>query len=239
MFVLIYKHRARSVPWFTGWIAFGCLYTIALFLIYRMGSKHFYAVVYWAGAFIDLLLQVATVLEIAHNTFSRRGRWVEGARRKFITIASAAPAVGLALALMMTPAAETKLDAWDARASVFTTALICLLFTAVMTVSQNFGLGWRNRILRESYGLVLWSLVAFVTDSLHSYWRTMGHFDALENVRIVVFQAVTLYWCVIFWLPETKSATMPETVSLDLERLQDRLKLHQPSGTAENGVPRT
>jgi hypothetical protein len=238
VFVLFGRGRARAVPWFTGWIVFGCLYTVTLFLIYRLGSKHLYFVVYWAGAFIDLLFQVATVLEVARQVFLRRGQWVEGARGRFLTLAATAPAVGIALAVMMTPAAETKLDQWDARASLFTTALICILVSAVMTVSRQLGLGWRSRVLRESYGLVLWSLVSFVTDSLHSYWRTLGHFGALEDVRIAVFQAVTVYWAIIFWLPEKESGRMPESVALDVQRLRSTLDYQQQREQTESGVSR-
>lgn len=202
LFVLLYKRRYRTVPWFTAWIGFGCLYTITLFWGYRLGSRHLYAVLYWSGAFLDLLFQVAVVLEIAGSVLRRSGRWVEGARRRLIAIASIAPLIAFGMAWFMTPAAETRLDAFEARGSLFTTILICLLFTAVMRVSQQLGLGWRSHIMRESYGLVLWTLVAFMTDTLHAYWRTLGRFTLLENIRIVFFQIALLYWAIAFWRPE-------------------------------------
>ena len=102
LLVLLCKRRYRAVPWFSGWIGFGCLYTITLFIAYRIGSKHLYAVLYWSGAFIDLLFQVAVVLEIARNVLQRSGRWVEGARLRLILMGAIAPVVGLGMAWFMT-----------------------------------------------------------------------------------------------------------------------------------------
>jgi hypothetical protein len=227
LFVLVFKRRYRLVPWFTAWIAFGCLYTITLFLGYRLGSKHLYAVLYWSGAFLDLLLQVGVVLEIARRVLKRSGRWVEGARVRLVAVGVLAPLIALGMAWTMTPAAQTRLDAWDARASLFTTILICLMFAAVTLASQQLGVAWRSHIMRESYGLVLWTLVAFLTDTLHAYWRTLGHFTLLENVRIVFFQASLIYWAIAFWRPEAAPVVMPENAMLELDRLVSRVEYAQ------------
>jgi hypothetical protein len=174
---------------------------------------------YWSSEFLDVLLQTAVVLEIARYIFKRSGRWVEGARVRLVLMGAVAPFVALIMAGMMKPAAETSFDAWLARASLFTTILVCLLFGAVVMSSLQLGLGLRSHVLRESYGFILWNLVAFVTDTLHAYWRTMGQFGALENVRIIVFQAALIYWSVAFWLPEPVVAP----VSLDTIRQMDDL----------------
>jgi hypothetical protein len=231
--VLLYKRRYRSVPWFSGWIGFGCLYTITLFIAYRIGSKQLYAVLYWSGAFIDLLFQIAVVLEIARSVLQRSGRWVEGARVRLILVAAIAPIVGLGMAWFMTPAAETRLDALEARGSLFTTILICLLISSVIAASQHLGLGWKSHIMRESYGLIVWTLVAFITDTLHAYWRTMGHFTALEDVRMVFYQASLIYWAVAFWLPERNQTPMTTGTINRLDRLKGRLEYRQ-SGRASS-----
>ena len=236
LFVLLYKRRYCTVPWFTAWIGFGCLYTITLFLGYRLGSNHLYAVLYWSGAFLDLLLQIAVVLEIARSVLRRSGRWVEGAKVRLIFIGAMGPLVALCMAWFMTPAAETRLDAWAARGSLFTTILICLLFSVVVLASQQLGLGWRSHIMRESYGLVMWTLVAFVTDTLHAYWRTLGHFTLLENVRIAFFQAATIYWAVAFWRPEAETLEIPENAKFDLDDLASRIEYAQSRRASSTGV---
>ena len=223
-FVLLYKRRYRVAPWFTCWIGFGLAYTLTLFVGYRLGSKPLYARLYWIGAFVDLLLQVAVVLEIARSVLRRSGRWVEGARLRLLLMGAVAPLAAFCMAWFMTPAARTRLDAWDARASLFTTILICLLFSGVAAASQQLGLRWRDYAMREGYGLIAWTLAAFFTDTLHAYWRTMGYFSAVEYARIAVFQAVSIYWTIAFWLPESAPAPLSSEAMARLEALRSRLR---------------
>ncbi len=200
LLVLLSRGRARLFPVFTGLIAFGTLRTIVLFLVYKeVGRHHGYALIYWWAAAIDLLLQAAVVYEIAKNTLYRSSEWILGTKARFLRFASAAPVVGLLLSLTMTPAARNGLDAWDARANLFITATMCVMVSAVMTVSRQIGVGWNRLVLRYGAGLVVWSLASFVTGSLHAYWRTINDFSVLENLSNIVYLLVTLYWIVIFW----------------------------------------
>lgn len=215
--VLLYKRRYKTVPWFTAWIGLGLADNVLLVLAYRLGSKHLYAGMYWGVAFFDLLLQIAVVFEIAGAAMRRSGRWVEGTRIRLVLLGAIAPLFAFGLAWFMTPAAETRLDAWDARANLFITALICVLFSGVVTVLQQLSLGWRNHIMREGYGLMVWTVVSFLTDTLHSYWRTMGNYSALEYARIGIFQAVSLYWIVAFWFPELEPVRASQE---DINRLK-------------------
>lgn len=226
--VLLYRRRRRLVPWFTGWIAFQLLYTAALFFAFRLGSRAAYRDVYWSCAFVEFGLQIAVVLEIAASVLKRSGRWVAGARARMAAAGSAAAALAFWLAWHITPAAQTRLDAWDARASLFTTLLICLLFTSIMAASQQLGLGWRSHVMREGYGLAVWVLVAFLTDTLHAYWRTAGSFTALEQVRMVVYLGSLVYWIIAFSIPEREQAALPSDM---LERLHS---LGLPGGVHGN-----
>ena len=222
--VLVLHRRARSAPWFTAWIAFQFVRDTAMFVILqRYDRAHAYLLAYWVAAAVELLLQIAVVLEIARSVFYRSGTWVPEARRKFILLASSAPVAALILAAAMTPAASRPIDAWYARASLFMTAVICLMCTAVMAVSRQLGLGWRERVLQFSWGLVVWSLASFMTDTLHSYWRTIDQFGKLENTLTVVYQLVSLYWIAIFWFPEQRAPAMPERALKDMTRITERL----------------
>ena len=227
LFVLFYKERVRTVPWFTAWISFGILYTVALFFAFRLGSKHLYAVIYWSGAFLDLLLQLSVVLEIATCVFQRGGRWVEGARRRLGAVGLMGLVAAGVMAWQMTPAATSQLDASDSRASLFTTVVLCILFAAVLVVSQQVGVGWRTQVLREGYGLIAWALVAFVTDTLHAYWRTVEHFTELEHVRMVAYLGSLMYWMVVFWLPERVLLSPDGSVNKRLEALRRELELRK------------
>ena len=224
VFVLILKRRYRTVPCFTVWIASYCVYSIVLFFAYRSGSKHAYFLLYWGTSFLDLLLQVAVVFEIAAIVLRRSGGWVEGARLRLGLLGATAPVIAFGMASFMMPAAETKLDAWDARASLFTTVLICVLFSAVMLVSQQLGVSWRELALREGYGLTVWALVAFITDTLHAYWRTAEHFSALEHVRMAFYLGSLIYWTVVFWVGERAVAPTDLATRKKLEKLRSGLE---------------
>ncbi len=236
VFVLFYKRRYRTVPWFTAWMTTEIVASIVMFVVARLGSSHAYAVLYWSADFLDVLLQIAVVLEIARAVLKRSGRWVEGSRLSLSLMAATAPIIALLMAWFMHPAARTALDSFAARSSLFTTILVCLLFTAVVVASQQLGLGTRTHVMRESYGFIVWNVVAFVTDSLHAYWGTLGHFTLLENIRIGVFQAILIYWAVVFWRPEPAMAPMPLSTKIRLDELAARLEYAQSHRTTSTGA---
>ncbi len=236
--VLFFKRRYRIVPWFTAWMTVEAVYTVALYFTYRFGSKHAYEILYLTADFLDVALQIAVILEIAGFLLRRSGRWVEGARLRLVLMGGLAPLLALAMAWFMQPAANTRLDSILARSSLFTTILVCVLFTGILTASQSLGLGLRNHVMRESYGFIIWNLVAFLTDSLHAYWGTLGHFTLLENVRIAVFQGTLVYWCVAFWLPEKQEEKVPEGAKIDLNRLAMELECSKSNRASVTGALR-
>lgn len=227
VFVLFYKRRYRVLPWFTTFITAGCVYTVALFLGYRYGSKQVYAGIYWTCDFMDLGLQVAVVLEIARTILQRSGKWVEGAKLRLAFMGVSAPLIAGAMALLMKPFAETPMDGIYARASLFATILVFALFIAVVMAAQQLGTGWRSFAMRVSYGLVTWVSVGFLTDTLHAYWRTLGRFSVLENAHMIAFQLVSILWCIVFWRPERVMAPIGEEEKNRLESLRRRLEYGQ------------
>ena len=235
LLVLLCRGRARSFPVFTALIAFGTLRTITLFLVYRVvGRHHGYALIYWWAAGLDLLLQAAVVYEIAKNTLYRSSEWIPGTKVRFLRFASAAPVIGLLLALSMTPAARNGPDAWDARANLFITATMCVMVSAVMTVSRQTGVGWNRLVLRYSAGLAVWSIASFITGTLHAYWRTIDDFSVLENCIKIVYLLVTLYWIVIFWC--TDSERFEEGSELSDESLNRLLRVAERAGAKRSGI---
>lgn len=205
LIVLIWRGRTRSFRAFTALIAFGTLRTLVLFSIFRhTGRHHAYALAYWWTAAIDLLLQVGVVYEIAKSALFRSEEWLPKAKMKFLLLASAAPLIGLVLASAMTPAAHSQMDAWDARANLFSTVTICVMVSAVMTVSRQLGAGWSRLLLRFSAGLAVWSIASFVTETLHAYWKMIDQFSSIENFVGGMYLLVTLYWIVIFWCSKSE-----------------------------------
>ena len=222
--VLIIRSRVRTFPWFTTWIVFNLIYTLTLYVAYRVGAKHTYAVLYWSGAFLDLLLQVSIVVEISRYVFRKSGIWVEGATKRLAIAGIGSALVAILLGWTMTPAASSYVEALEARVDLSATSFITILFTAVMVVSHQLGLSWRSLVLREGYGVAAWSVTSFLTDTLHSYWRTAEHYTLLEHLRIFAYLCALVYWIVTFWIREPAPFVPNAEETKSIESLLRRLE---------------
>ncbi len=202
LLVLLWKRRYRKVPAFTVWISWAILTTVGLFLVRTYGDKNLYAPLYWTAAFVDLLFQLAVVTELAVLVFRRGGRWVERSRIRLITGGGCATLLAATLAATVTPAASSAKDALYSRISLFETILFTGLFLAAVATSQQLGVRWGDLVARVGTGFLVLNVVAFVTDTLHAYWRTANHFGDLEHLRMGVYLATLAYWTCAFSLPE-------------------------------------
>lgn len=206
--VLVWKRLAREVPWFTAWTAWAVVSTVGLFFGRAHGNRQLYATLYWTAAFVELVLELAVVFELAAVVFRRRGTWIANSRKRLASRAGASVVVAVVLAVGITPAAISARDALYCRISLFETVLFTGLFFALMTVSQQLGVSWRDLVIREGAGFLLLNLCSFLTDTLHAYWRTAGMFGDLEHLRMSIYLAVLLYWIIVFWLPARSSAPL-------------------------------
>ena len=220
LFVLLVRGRWRDFPVFTTLIGFDALLTIALFEIYKHGSSHEYALVYWISVAIDFGLQVALVFEIARIVLRPTGAWVQAARSSFLLWGGIGAVIALALAFAVHPPAPTSLDAWEIRGNLFTSLLICELFVVMLIASNRLGLQWRNHVMGLGQGLTAWAMVAVAIDVAHSALGWERQFTTLEHVRMFVYLGTLVYWMITFWLPE------PERKPLSQEMQQYLIALH-------------
>ncbi len=221
LFVLLYRGRGKTFPAFAAWIAFEILFSVLLVLINRFASYSVYAWTYWSGAIVDVALQIAVVIEIARIVLRPTGAWSADARGRFVGIGAAGAIVAMALAWGAHPSAPTSLDAWEMRASLFTSILICELFTAVLMASQQLGLVWRSHVMRLGQGLTVWAIVSFAVDAAHSYYGGVRHFNLLEHLGSFAFLAAQVWWIVSFWADE------PARKPLSPEMQRYLVDLHQ------------
>lgn len=224
LLVLLLKRRDRIVPCFTVWIGWGVLTTISLYIGRTHGSRHLYAVLYWTAAFVDLLLQLSVVGELAKLVFRRGDTWLHSAKVRLAAGSSAVVLIAAVLAFTATPAASSAKDALYSRISLFETVLFTGVILAVVAVSQQLGAGWQDLVIREGLGFLLLNLISFVTDTLHVYWRTAEHFGDLEHLRMGVYLVTLGYWIKIFWLPERGEKVVDERTKKDLEKLRSQLQ---------------
>ena len=228
--VLLLRRRYRTLPWFTAWIGFGSLFTILLFVANRLGLHRAYVVTYWSGALVDLAFQVAVVVEIGRIVLRRSGRWVEGAKGRFVAMALGGATLAAALTFAVKPLADGALSLWTMRGNLFTALLICFLFTAVVAASQQLGLGWRNFVMREGYGLTVWALTGFVVETMHGYFGSQRYFKTLDHIEMAVYLGSLTYWIVAFWLPEAAPEVIPPAQRKQYSALQKELQFRTPGG---------
>lgn len=224
LFVLLYRRRWKQFPVYTSWIAFETLLTILLFLVYRFGLQRAYAGAYWSGDAIEFALQVAVIFEIARIVLRPTGSWVADARIKFFVIGAAGAVVAFALAWGAHPSATHSLEAWEIRANLFTSILICELFTAVLIASQQLGLVWRSHVMRLGQGLTLWAIVSFAVDAAHSYYGGELHFFLLERFSILAFLTAQIWWSVSFWASEPQRKPLSPEMQRYLVDLRQRVQ---------------
>ncbi len=229
--VLFRRRRWEVLPWFTAWISYQVLATLALYSGMRWGSHRVYASLYWAGALIDFVLQIALVIELAHLVLQIKGEWAEGARARFYGSGIAGAIFAGVMAFWIAPSATSSLDLWEMRGSLFSTMLICCFFSGIMIVSQRLGLVWRGHVMRVGYGLIAWSFVAFATDTMHSYWGRSEHFAVLEHARQWIYVGAVAYWIVALWLPERDPKQISPEMARDLLLIQARVEDGRLRGT--------
>jgi hypothetical protein len=238
LFVLLYRGRWKRFPNFTAWIAYETLYTVLCVLIYRFGSPSVYTWIYWSGAIVDVALQIAVVVEIARIVLRPTGAWSADARTRFVGFGAAGAIIAMALAWSAHPSAPTSLDAWEIRSSLFTSILICELFTAILMASQRLGLMWRNHVMRLGQGLTVWAIVCFAVDAAHSYYGGVHHFNLLEHLSIFAFLAAQIWWIVSFWAPEPARKPLSPEMQRYLVDLHQRVQYDLANVVKAQGVKR-
>ena len=186
--LLIVLFARRRLPQFSSlalWSAFSIFSAGALFWVSRLGQRT-YARVYWSAEAIDALLQLLVVAQVAGIVFRplraqmREKRWL---------LTSAAIGISLSaflLALAVHPSARTRAGVFEIRGQLFTSILICSVFTFVLFFSQKLGLYWRSHVMSVGYGLTAWAIVSLALDLLHGYLGRTGHFLAVEDRKSVV-----------------------------------------------------
>ena len=201
--VLLKKRAFLQSPYFVVWIGFSCVNSISLFVLYRLELTHVYFWVFWVAAAIDLVLQVSVLFALARAVFVKTGASrVSGSKRaSWITFSLScltALLVACTLSLAMRPAALTLLDSVYARCNLFMTALVSVGFTLIVGASNRYGLSWPRSAEQIGLGFTVWTVMSFLADTLHAYWRAAPYFDSLETLRSLSVVSVLTYWIISF-----------------------------------------
>jgi hypothetical protein len=221
---LIYRRRWRGFPVFTAYLGFDSVMNLVLFALNRHGSGSWYTWAYYTTVFVEFILQLGVIWEIARIVLRPTGSWVHDARKQFILWSAAGILLAAALPWMVSPPAASLLDRLDVRANLFTSLVICELIAVVTRTSRSLGLGWRNHVMALGNGWTAWALVAILVDGLHSYFGAERFFAELEHVRIFAYLATLGYWTVQFWLEEPARQPISPELRAYIESLHQKIK---------------
>jgi hypothetical protein len=171
-------------------------------VVYRAGSAKLYSDIYWLSAILDFLLSVGIVIEMARIVLRPTGTWVSDAKARFILFGSLGLFIAVIAVFIMHPSANTNLEAWEIRGSLFTSIMICELFGAMIGAANHLGLRWGDHIMGLGRGLAIYAVVGVIVDGLHDLLGRYRWFDTLEELRSIVWIIAVIYWIVIFWRPQ-------------------------------------
>lgn len=225
--VLIGKKRWRTFPTFTTWIGFQIGNTILLYCLYRFAGKMEYDLAYWGSSVLDLGIQIGIIFEMVRIVLRPTGTWVQDARRAFLIRAGIAVVIAAVFAYLIDPKMPNSFDLWIEKGQLFSVMLTLELFLAMATSSNRLGLVWKNHVMGLATGWAVWAVVDFFAEGAYSYlgldWRFYGL--SPDHFRIFTYQAVTIYWIVIFWISEPPERTLSPEMQVYLSRLHQHVQL--------------
>jgi hypothetical protein len=223
-FILLYRRRWREFPVFTILTGFETGLSPVEYALFRYGYVGYYARVYYAAVFIEFVLQLGVIWEIARIVMRPTGSWVRDAKKQFIFWGATGILFAAALPFLVAPPAATLLDRLEVRGNLFTSLVVCELIAVVTRTSKSLGLGWRNHVMALGNGWTVWAVVAILVDGLHSYFGAERYFGQLEHVRMFAYLAVLGYWMVQFWIEEPVRQPISPELRAYIEDLHRRVK---------------
>jgi len=221
LIVLVSKKRLFVFPWFTAFIAFGVVQSAIDFIAYRTAGRSTYFWTYTSLTIVDVMLQLAVVLEMARIVLRSTGTWIHDARTLFVGLGIVGALLAIALSFAVSPEAPSSLYAWTIRIDLFTSLLIAELVVAMSFAAQRLGLQWRNWVMGEGQGLMLWISISLGVDTAHSYFGWTRDYIVLDRLSIFAFIGALGYWSVVFWRIE------PERRPLSPEMVQYLVSIHK------------
>lgn len=225
--VLVARHRVRSFPMFTAFVAASVLRSLILIVLVHHYVARTYFLTYWSLAIlVDVILQAAVVYETATHVFRPLGHWAPDARRGIAWIAAASLGTAAILTWLATPVSELWQESIVVKGSFFASVEMSELLVGMVLLSVTVGLPWRTHVARIAQALGTFSLLDVVLTTLHTVYgeRYQAHIDLqLTNVRKFAWLACLAYWIVAMWREAPAPRELPEAARQQLRHLQARL----------------
>ncbi|MFT4114076.1 hypothetical protein [Silvibacterium sp.] len=217
--VMLVRRRAKDFPFFTALVGFDALQSVVLPLFST--KLRIYYGLYWAGQIVDLLLQLAVVVEIARHVFKPFGRWAAGARRFWIAASSLCLVLALGLAFLAQPQGTNSGWSWVLRGDLFAIMLTCMVSVVVLITARRYGLSWRNHVMGLAQGWTFWAFITFAVETCQSYWGYSSIYFLLFLISAFAGVLAQGYWMIVFWRNEPVREITPEMHQILVERQRE------------------
>jgi hypothetical protein len=234
LLVLTFRVKWKVFPFFTSWITFQVIENVVGFFIINKFNKHIYADFYWCSVILDFVLQICVIFEMARIVLKPTGTWVRDALKTFLFLTIGGVCIAVLLAYTAKPQSPTSVMLWIERGNLFSAMLSLELFIAMAAASSRLGLVWRNHVMGLAVGWSVWAIVDFFVEGAYSYLGPQWHGIVLDQIRIISFQLVTIYWAIIFWLPEPKERTLSPEMQKYLISLHHDVQLSARTASSLN-----
>jgi hypothetical protein len=222
--VLFTRRRAKTFPVFTTLIAANVLNGVVLFEIANYGTEHFYLVVYFVFAVLDLILQLSVTYELARDIFCPTGTWAPDVRKGFFILIVAGGPLALVLAALPTPDETTWIRSLITRGNLFSSAFQCELFVGMIAFSATARLPWKTHVARIAQGLGFLSSIGLLTEAGHNVLpKSSTLYQNLTLIRMTAYLLSAGYWIVMLWLNAPELRELPEEMRRQLFTLQAML----------------
>lgn len=226
LLVLVTRGRTRHFPWFTSLITLNVLRTLLLALIHSEGSEHAYLVAYLGCSFLDNLIQLGVVFELASHVFRPQGRWASDTRRSLLLLTGGSLVLAALLTWLAVPPASSFQFTLLVRSSFLSAALMTELFVGLVVLSVTVGLPWRTHVARIAQGLGVYSFVDVVLEAGHTVLgqasgAQMNHL--LTHGRMVLYLLCLAYWGVTLWGEAPVPRALPAALRKQLRALEGQL----------------
>lgn len=193
--LLTRKRFYRCMPFFYGYMAFGLINDLALFLIQHRYPAHFLQA-FIVQMCIDSAMQYVVLVELAWCV-------LKPAR----TTLPRGTLVGLSVVVLAAGAAcwpfcgRANVPApWHFLTSVqeSTSILRILFFLVLVAGCQLLSLGWRDRELQVATGLGCYSLVSFAATLLHTHQKVGVSYHWVDIIVSLSYVSSQVYWIASF-----------------------------------------
>lgn len=225
--ILCYRRRAKTFPLFTALITLLVVKTIVLFLVMRYGTKDGYRHAYWSLTFIDTLLQLSVVYEIASRVFRPLNVWAHDLRNSFVWLTGLSVCIAFGLTCLASPPARNWMQSFTTKGNLFAAALLSELFLAMMALSVIGGYPWRTHVASIAQGMGLYSLVAVVIETGHAYFGLQaktGAFLVFSQIRMLAYLGCVFFWIATLSRDEEPARTMTAEMRNRVLQLQTRME---------------